>query len=210
MLEPNEIILFPLSLVLNPGGRQSLRIFEPRYTDMVRECTRYSRPFGICAKLDGDDGKPAVCATGTQARIVDFYTLPDGLLGIEVEGEARFHVEAVSARDNGLSIARFNLLKPELDHPVPPEFSLLAELVAGYFNATKQTQKLNPQLLDSASWISYRLAEVLPLELIERQRLLEMPTPSLRLQQLLEWLPRFRSEADDDDDDDDPAGGGPT
>jgi uncharacterized protein len=197
MLKANEIILFPLNLVLNPGGRQSLRIFEPRYTDMVRECTRYSLPFGICARLDGDDGKPAVCATGTKAHIVDFYTLPDGLLGIEAEGGERFHVEAVTARDNGLSIASFRLLEAEPVHPVPPEFSLLAELVTGYFNATKQTQKLNPELLDNAAWISYRLAEVLPLELIERQRLLEMPNPNLRLQQLLEWLPRFRSDEDE-------------
>ena len=198
MLKANEIILFPLNLVLNPGGRQSLRIFEPRYTDMVRECTRHSLPFGICAKLEGDDGKPAVCATGTKAYIVDFYTLPDGLLGIEAEGGERFHVESVSARDNGLSIATFHALEPEQDHPVPPEYSLLAELVAGYFNATKQTQKLDPKLLDSASWISYRLAEVLPLELIERQRLLEMLTSTQRLQQLLDWLPRFRSDEDED------------
>jgi uncharacterized protein len=199
-LKPSEIILFPLGLVLNPGGRTSLRIFEPRYMDMVRECTRNAQPFGICARID-DNGKPAVCAVGTTAKIVDFYTLPDGLLGIEVEGGERFHVDAVRVRDNGLSVASFRYVEPELKQSVPPEYALLADLVSGYFSATKQLSKLDPGSLDDAAWVSFRLADVLPLELIERQRLLEMPDPRRRLQQLLEWLPRFRS----DDEPEEPA-----
>ncbi len=42
-----EMPLFPLNTVLFPGGQLQLRIFEPRYLDMVRECTRYDSGFGV-------------------------------------------------------------------------------------------------------------------------------------------------------------------
>ena len=42
-----ELALFPLNTVLFPGGPLPLRIFEPRYVDMVRECLREQRGFGV-------------------------------------------------------------------------------------------------------------------------------------------------------------------
>ena len=43
-----EMPLFPLASVLFPGGQLQLRIFEPRYLDLVRECTRHGTGFGVC------------------------------------------------------------------------------------------------------------------------------------------------------------------
>jgi uncharacterized protein len=197
MLHENEIPLFPLPLVLNPSGRLSLRIFEPRYLDMVRECSRNSAPFGICARIE-QNGRPSVCAIGTEARIVDFNMLPDGLLGIEVEGGMRFHVDSVRTRDNGLSIATVRRVEPEYAAPVPAEYGLLAELVASFYTAAKQSRPLAQELLDDSRWVSFRLAEILPLELVERQTLLEMGEANRRLATLLEWLPRFRKDDDGD------------
>ena len=55
--------MFPLSTVLYPGGRLELRIFEPRYLDLVRECTRDERGFGVCLILQGrETGEPAWAA----------------------------------------------------------------------------------------------------------------------------------------------------
>ena len=42
-----EIPLFPLNTVLFPGGPLPLRIFETRYTDMVRRCMREQSAFGV-------------------------------------------------------------------------------------------------------------------------------------------------------------------
>ena len=80
----SDLPLFPLNAVLFPGGELALRIFEPRYLDLVRECTRQERPFGVCLILDGAEaGAPAMpAAVGTLARIVDFEARTDGLLGI--------------------------------------------------------------------------------------------------------------------------------
>ena len=75
-----DIPLFPLSSVLFPGGRLHLRIFEPRYLDLVRECCRDGSPFGVCLILAGrESGEPAVpAAIGTLARISDFQRDEDG------------------------------------------------------------------------------------------------------------------------------------
>ena len=60
-----DIPLFPLASVLFPGGRLHLRIFEPRYLDLVRECSRHGSAFGVCLILAGHE--PAVpAAIGTQ------------------------------------------------------------------------------------------------------------------------------------------------
>lgn len=48
----NLLSLFPLRTVLVPGGALGLRVFEPRYLDLVRECGRNDTGFGICLTLD--------------------------------------------------------------------------------------------------------------------------------------------------------------
>ncbi|MGH8123010.1 MAG: LON peptidase substrate-binding domain-containing protein, partial [Rudaea sp.] len=64
-----DIPLFPLSTVLFPGGQLSLRVFERRYLDMVRDCARGGDGFGVCLILQGREvGEPALAAAiGTLA-----------------------------------------------------------------------------------------------------------------------------------------------
>jgi uncharacterized protein len=189
-----EIPIFPLPLVLNPGGELSLRIFEPRYLDMVRDCARSQSGFGICAVLNppGSDQR-GVCSIGCEAKIVDFNTLPDGLLGIEVMGLERFRVQKMSVRDNGLSIGQVEDIPAEPQLEIPAEYGLLAEIAAGVLGGNN-TKSLGRAQLDNASWVGFRLAEVLPIELAERQQLIEITDPIERLRLLLDWLPRFQRE----------------
>ena len=59
-----DIPLFPLSAVLFPGGLLNLRIFEQRYLDLVRDCSRNGSGFGVCLILEGREvGEPALPAT---------------------------------------------------------------------------------------------------------------------------------------------------
>src|SRR5689334_16219894 len=80
----NVIPLFPLQTVLFPGGPLPLRIFETRYTDMVGRCAREQTPFGVVLIQEGEEAGDvaSTAAVGCAARIADFYTLQDGLLGI--------------------------------------------------------------------------------------------------------------------------------
>ncbi len=190
-----DIPLFPLNSVLFPGGALGLRIFEQRYLDMVRDCARDGSGFGVCLILHGDEaGAPAVpAAIGTLARIVDFYTLPDGLLGISLEGGDRFHVEDTRVRDNGLAHGHVQFWPAESPVPLPAEYELLAtilerllEQVGGPF------AKADRSLYEDAGWVGFRLAEALPLENTERQHLLQMIQPLERLAQLMNYLPRFQ------------------
>ncbi|HEY0720771.1 MAG TPA: LON peptidase substrate-binding domain-containing protein, partial [Gammaproteobacteria bacterium] len=89
-----RIPLFPLHSVLFPGGPLALRIFEPRYLDMVSRCMREECAFGISLIQEGDEVGDAAqpYEIGTLARISYFERRPDGLLGITVRGEQRFRI----------------------------------------------------------------------------------------------------------------------
>ena len=190
-----EIPLFPLSTVLFPGGPLQLRIFEPRYLAMVRECARSDSAFGVCLILRGREaGVPAEpAAVGTLARISDFYTLPDGLLGIGAEGGARFRVLRTRVREDGLLLGAIERWADEPAIAVPPEFGLLATILERLIEQLEPVWKDAPRAnYDNAAWVGFRLAELLPLDDGERQQLLELTDPVARLGQLTVWLPRFQ------------------
>ena len=190
-----DLPLFPLSSVLFPGGSLALRIFEQRYLDLVRDCSRRGSGFGVCLILQGlEAGDPAVpAAVGTVARITDFYTRPDGLLGIAAEGAERFQVATTRVRDNGLVHGEVRFWPDEPTVPVPPEHSLLATILERFVEKSggpfASAERSN---YDNASWVGFRLAEMLPLAQPERQQLLQMTDPVQRLASLMHVVPRFQ------------------
>jgi uncharacterized protein len=189
-----DIPLFPLNTVLFPGGPLSLRIFERRYLDLVRESARNGSGFGVCLILHGSEsGEAAVpAAVGTLARIVDFCTLPDGLLGISAEGGERFHVDSSRVRDNGLAHGTVRFWPEEPVVAMPPEFVLLATILERLLEQPGSAfAKTDRRSFDDAGWVGFRLAEALPLENRERQHLLQIADPLERLGQLTHYLPRF-------------------
>ena len=192
-LPPASMALFPLNTVLFPGAEMSLRIFEPRYLDLVRACCRDGQGFGICANIAEQDlanhqvGGPV--ALGTEARIVDFASLPDGLLGIRVRGERRFRVRRTRVRDNGLIVADIDWLSPSGSSPLAIEHELLATLLHRLIERIggAHAQAAMESYRD-ADWVSWRLAELLPLSLPQRQSLLQQDDAQRRMQRLLELV----------------------
>ena len=195
-MQPTDLPLFPLSSVLFPEGTLSLRIFERRYLDMVRDCARDSQGFGVCLILEGQEvGEPSMpAAVGTLARIVDFHTTDDGLLGILASGTERFKVRETRVRDNGLIHARVDWIDDGDIRKVPPECGLLATILERFHEqAGGEYAKVARARYDDAAWVGYRLAEALPLEQSERQQLLQALDPIDRLMQLMHFLPRFQA-----------------
>lgn len=195
-MSPLETLsLFPLNTVLYPGGFLSLRIFEARYLDLVRQSMRESTPFGIILIAAGmESGGPALpMDLGVSARIVDFCTLPDGLLGITVRGEACFRNVRSWLEPNGLRQAEVRYRDSDPDLPVPAEFSvfelLLRRLADEGDSLLREAEKSD---FDDAAWVVWRLAERLPLSPEEHYELLELTDVSARLSRLAEWLPRFQ------------------
>ena len=194
-----HIPLFPLPVVLFPGGYLPLRIFEQRYIDMVRECTAKGCCFGVCLINNSENAQhPAThLRVGTTAEIYDFSSLDDGLLGIATQGKQRFIIQNTRMRDNGLLMGEVNLVTEPGIVDLPVEYSVLS-MIAGRFmeQVGANYPAFQPGDLQDASWVGYRLSELLPLENSERQSLLQITDPLERLQVLIEVLPRFQEPAD--------------
>lgn len=192
MANTDSLPLFPLNTVLLPGASLGLRIFEARYLDLVRECTRNGHGFGVCLILKGNEvGTPATpAAFGTEARIEDFGTGDDGLLTLQVRGARRFHVRRTRVRDNGLTIGEVEWCEPDLDDPLRPEHGLLGVLLHKLLEqAGGEHAKAPLARYDDAAWVGWRLAELLPFADQQRQVLLQEDDAHARLEQLLQLMP---------------------
>lgn len=182
----DTISLFPLNAVLFPGGPLKLRIFEPRYLDMIGQCMREGLPFGVAMIIEGTEaGGPATTATvGTSARVVDFEKLPDGLLGITAVGERCFRVRSVMRQADGLNVADVEWLSAEPAVPVPPSCEPFVILLQHALPELAPLYDFSPVSYEDASWVGSRLVELLPLPPAEKQLCLEMQDPLLRLDHL--------------------------
>ncbi len=192
-----ELPLFPLPMVVFPGGQLELRIFEPRYLDLVRDCTREDRGFGITLLIeDGESGKqPMPAGVGTEARIVDFFSREDGLLGIRVEGRRRFRIESAHARPDLLLVGDVNWHATDPLLKLPAEYVLLATILERiHEHVGSEIGTIDRERYDDASWVGFRLAEAFPLVNAERQLLLQIDDPLQRLDQLMHYLPRFQRD----------------
>jgi len=176
--------LFPLNTVLFPDGVLSLRIFEPRYLSMVSECMKKDQPFGVCLIRYGSEvGNAAEPeATGTLATITDWDTLPGGLLGITAIGGRRFQVLEREITSEQLLRARIELLQEEPAMPVPAESAVLVEVLRRIMEAAQLAA--DERHFDQADWVTWRLAEMLPLTNEQRQQLLQTDGAVERLHRL--------------------------
>jgi len=189
--ESNVISLFPLHTVLFPGGPLPLRIFETRYTDMVRRCMREQQCFGVLLIQDGDEaGEVATTATvGCTARIADFHTLHDGLLGISCVGERKFRVSRVWRASDGLNMGDVTWLPAEREIVLPEKYGHLAETVRRALEDLSEHYEHVERKFEDAAWVGARLTELLPIELADKQALLELDDPIERLDTLLSVVP---------------------
>jgi uncharacterized protein len=182
--------LFPLNTVLFPGGPLRLRIFEPRYLDMISRCMRENSSFGVALITEGREAGSVARTTtvGTTARIVDFERLDDGLLGITARGGQRFSIAEVSTQSDGLNVADVELLPDEPVMEIPDDLEILAELLKQAFAQIGTAYGEEQPHFENASWVGMRLAEILPLPMPEKQQCLEMDDAVARLRLLRERL----------------------
>jgi len=188
---PETLPLFPLHTVLVPGAALDLRVFEPRYLDLVRECGRSGTGFGICLIGDGSEvGAPATpVALGTEARIEDFGSGTDGLLQLRLRGGRRFRVVGTTVRDSGLVVAEVDWCAPDPAAELQPQHALLGEVLRRIHEQVGGAGAQAPEdRYDDAAWVGWRLAELLPLSPLQRQGLLQEDDPDRRLDALLGLL----------------------
>ena len=191
---PIALPLFPLSTVLYPGGLLPLKIFEQRYIDMAKTCLKEGRPFGVCMITKGGEvaiphgAAPEFAKVGTQARIVDFDMPQLGILHVATKGETRFQVQSHVVESSGLIVGQVSPIPAEAALPLTDTFAPLASLLE--LIATRVGPQNFPveREYGDASWVGYRLAELLPLPLHIKQSMLEINDAGVRLQVLQQFL----------------------
>jgi Lon protease-like protein len=190
------IPLFPLQSVLFPGGRLPLRIFEQRYMDMAKVCLKESSSFGVCLIAHGEEvaragRKPAEPhAVGTLAHIVDWDMPQLGVLNVVAAGSERFRILRHWVEDSGLLQGEVELLATPAPIPIPGAYArlvpLLRAIVAELEGAANAPA--TPHRFFDAGWLGMRYAEVLPIPVAAKQRLLEVDDGIDRLEIIFRFL----------------------
>lgn len=183
-----ELPLFPLGTVLFPGGLLPLKVFEQRYVEMTKACLRDGTPFGVCLIREGQEiGQPATPqSVGCLASIEQWDVPHPNLFALLARGGARFRILDTSVNSSGLIVGKIEMLRDattdaEMDEACE-EVLRLAIKRAGADSVP------GPVRLDNPVWVSYRLAEILPISPQEKQALLETEDTGARLAKLRELL----------------------
>jgi Lon protease-like protein len=185
-----DVPLFPLNTVLFPGGLLPLRVFEQRYLEMAKACLRDGTPFGVCLIREGAEvGTPATHEDlGCLARIVQWDMQQLGLLQLVVQGGERFRVLDRRVRADGLILADIEHLADVADTPMPGQFGACRQLLERIVAEHGERLFAKPFLLDSSAWVGARLAEVLPLPVAAKQKLLALNDGMQRLEFMQQLL----------------------
>jgi Lon protease-like protein len=192
-----DLPIFPLGTVLFPGGALPLRVFEARYMDMVRDCMQRDAPFGICLITRGKEVGEAARhePVGCLARITEWDMPQLGLLQIRTRGGERFRITARRVQSDGLIRADAERIAPDVDEPVPERLGTCSALVRRIVEdlVEREPNALGrmvgePYLYQSASWVSNRLCEFLPISSKAKQKLMELPDPLARLSIVHQYL----------------------
>lgn len=190
-----ELPIFPLpEVVLFPGRRLPLHIFEFRYRIMMNTILQSDRRFGVLM-WDPVQGKTA--AVGCCAEIVHFQRLPDDRMKILTVGQQRFRVlEYVREKPY-----RVGLVEWIEDNPTDQDLrtlgtevdQLLRDVIRLSAKLTDQEIELPDDIPDLPTELSYWVASNLYGVAAEQQSLLEMQDTAARLEREAEILSSTRN-----------------
>ncbi|MEE2995021.1 MAG: LON peptidase substrate-binding domain-containing protein [Gemmatimonadota bacterium] len=178
-MEPIEIPLFPLNIVLFPGMSLPMHIFEPRYKDMIHYCLQNESDFGILLSNEKD-----LCQVGCTAKISHIVRqYEDGRMDIVTEGQQRFHVLEFLQTNTYLE-GVIEFFDDDSSEDLPDE------LLDNVLNAYQKMIHLQTRGVGEVKGIfdpvhfSFIIASTLALDLPEKQTLLELTSTTERIRKL--------------------------
>ena len=200
-LTPDAIPLFPLGAVLFPDGMLPLRIFEVRYLTMIKQCHKSGKPFGVIALTQGQEVQRAgpspgerFHTIGTLAEIIYYQTPQPGLIAIITRGTSRFQVTASEQTPHGLWMADIEPVPADPHVKVPSDLAYVAANLVRMLELFESAEGsslpplLEPHRFDDAGWVANRWCERLPVPAEDRQRMMAMGDPLLRLELISDLL----------------------
>ena len=178
--DPKAVPLFPLpNVVFFPHTRLPLRVFEPRYRQMVQDVLESDQRFGIVLLRPGwevdDFGSPAVFQCGTLGTIEQAVALENGNYNIVVRGDARFKILDEVSRVP-YRTARV-IMQPEIEREATAAYAQrewLADLSNQYLRYLPDQSAVPEIETVSLDALTNALIMSLNLDIEEKQRLLEM------------------------------------
>lgn len=190
MKKTQRVPIFPLNTVLFPGGLLPLRVFETRYVDMTRDCMKREVPFGVCLIREGSEvGAPAVPEiVGCLAKILDWDMQQLGVLNLKTHGGQRFRILKRETSDQNLISADVELIPADASLAIPEKFASCARLLEMVVLDKGKSVFAEPHAFQDATWVGYRLSEILPVPLAAKQKLLELTDSLSRLSILQRFL----------------------
>lgn len=154
------IPLFPLSLVVFPGSKYPLHIFEERYKKLINKCIEDQTGFGIITKFGKDFSK-----VGCYVIINDIVKkYPGGEMDIIVEGQKRFYKYNITMHPDGYYEAD---IEDYTDMPAQVDVSLEFQLKERFEHLL---EKFNFHL-DENFWLNYQTAERKSFKIAEKSGL---------------------------------------
>ena len=192
-----KIPLFPLNVVLFPGGILPLHIFEPRYQLMIQSCLDNESVFGVVLIKEGeevgDTAKPH--KVGTAAKIIEVDRFEDGRMNLLTAGQYRFEITALQHEQPYLvgHIRVPPMTETENDEAIKP---IVAEAGELYQNYEAMMDKLiftwtAPESVPTRPHhLAYQIGTRLQIPLDEKQELLETFRIDELLQQEISLLER--------------------
>lgn len=180
---PANIAIFPLNIVLFPGGLLPLKIFEQRYIEMTKTCLRNDLPFGVCLIRSGHEvGTPAEHEViGCSARITQWEMPHTGIFHLACVGENAFRVVDSRTGKNGLIHGRVEWLTSDSNDIDSEHFHACRSMLESLTQRAGKDIFAGRAAFDDPDWVSYRLAELLPIDGRSKQALLEQRHTGTRL-----------------------------
>ncbi len=206
---PELIAIFPLQqVVLFPGVRTSLHLFEPRYRQMAEQVLDGDRRIAMVTVkpecLHEMEGDPEVFDIGCAGIITQAERLPDGRHNIVLQGSHRVRILAEPERAEGqlYRTARVERLEDRYEAGDAQHVVLLRarviELVGEMVNESEsgKLRSVSPEMfekVDDATLVN-ALANGLPFGPREKQSLLEANAISERFERLADVLSFLQAE----------------
>ena len=192
-----HLSLFPLQSVLFPGALLQLRVFEPRYLDLVSRCLREKAPFGVVclrqgSEVRGADDEPVLLeTTGVLASLQEVDADQAGVLRVRCLGTQRFEIDEPTQQADGLWTARAWLIDDDAVLAPPEAMVATVRALANAIGALERkggSPFLKPYRFDDAGWVANRWCELLPISLAAKQKLMALEDPHVRLRLVDEYL----------------------
>jgi uncharacterized protein len=205
-MDMDTLALFPLQTPLFPEGRLALQIFEPRYLDLIKRCEQQGQPFGVVALIEGAEVRQRAGegfaaerfhGLGTAAHLLQAERPQPGLMRIRCRGGRRFRLLSSECLPHGLWMGQVEWLTDEATVALPPDLASTARLLQLLLHtletgaAAEDLPLQPPYRWDDCGWLANRWCELLPLPAEDKQRLLALDNPLLRLELVADQLERL-------------------